>query len=135
MIPTPQSLGDATNAVQDIPWIHRHLHRHHGSDSAVGALGPALAGEHDDDRGTDPRSRRGFEIAPVQLNLNGKDANLVVSGATSLTPSPVATIAIPRPSLSQGAIRSSVSRQSSIAENALSQGKRSPKRSTGSIEV
>jgi hypothetical protein len=43
--------------------------------------GAALAGEHDDDRVRDPRIRRGFAIAPVQLTLNGKDPNLVGLGS------------------------------------------------------
>lgn len=43
--------------------------------------GVALAGEHDDGRDRDPRIRQGFEIAPVQLNLNGKDPNLVGLGS------------------------------------------------------
>jgi hypothetical protein len=44
--------------------------------------GADTARVNDDDRDrNDPRIRRGFEIAPVELNLRGKDANLVGLGS------------------------------------------------------
>jgi hypothetical protein len=46
---------------------------------------PAAADEHCFDRDDDPRIRRGFEIAPVPLNLRGKDPALVGLGSYLVT--------------------------------------------------
>jgi hypothetical protein len=44
--------------------------------------GAATTTANDDDRGgNDPRIRRGFEIAPVELNVHGKDPNLIGLGS------------------------------------------------------
>jgi hypothetical protein len=51
--------------------------------SLTGTLaGAATTTAHDDDRdGNDRRIRRGFEIAPVELNAHGKDPNLIGLGS------------------------------------------------------
>jgi hypothetical protein len=44
--------------------------------------GAATTTANDDDHdGNDPRIRRGFEIAPVELNVHGKDPNLIGLGS------------------------------------------------------
>jgi hypothetical protein len=47
----------------------------------ISLAAPAAADEHRFDRDDDPRIRRGFEIAPVPLNLRGKDPALVGLGS------------------------------------------------------
>jgi hypothetical protein len=61
--------------------------RHFGYAATVVVAGwvtlaaPAAAEEHRFDRDDDARIRRGFEIAPVPLNLHGKDPALVGLGS------------------------------------------------------
>ncbi len=55
-----------------------------------------IAHDDDDDERDEARVRRGFEIAPVPLDLVGKNRHLVGLGATSLTRRVTAMAATPR---------------------------------------
>jgi len=81
--------------------------------------GVATAKANDNDRDfDDPRIRRGFELAPVELNLHGKDRDLIGLGSYLINAVGGCNdchTADPLPNLRRAATPSLASRRSSIS--------------------